>query len=184
MSLEPVKSESRERSVISIGSNISPRFDYLQSAVDMFHDSSGVDVVAVSRVYETAPVSEEGEMYDGDFLNACIICDVSLTPEDLLGLCHEIERANGRDRSLEEVAGNRNRTLDCDIIFYGDRQVEIEQLVIPHPLWPVREFILRPLEDVREHLTEWQRESVDEVVEGIECEKGAAVRLEKQLKSP
>jgi 2-amino-4-hydroxy-6-hydroxymethyldihydropteridine diphosphokinase len=184
MTLEPVKSESGERSVISIGSNISPRFDYLQRAVDMFRESSSIDVVAVSRVYETAPVSEEGETYDGDFLNACIVCDVSLSPEDLLGLCHEIERSNGRDRSLEEVAGNHNRTLDCDIIFYGDQQVELDQLVIPHPLWRVREFILRPLEDVREILTEWQRGSLDEVIEGIKSEKGAAMRFEKNLKSP
>jgi len=176
------KAKFHERSVVSIGSNIRPRFEYLQRAVDMFRECDGIEVIAVSRVYETPPVSEEGETYDGDFLNACIVCDIFLSPVEFMAACHEIERLNGRDRSMEQEKGNRNRTLDCDIIFYGDQKTENGQLVIPHPLWPVREFILKPLADVSDQLTEWQRKSMEEVVGGIESGEGEAVMLERELK--
>lgn len=152
------KPEIPERAVISLGSNIDDRMKYIQKCIDIWRESRDVDVIAVSSIFETVPVHKPGDKFDGDFLNACIVCDVLLSPLGLLELCQIIERKCGRDRELEKVTGRGNRTLDCDIIFYGDHEIHhaTPDLVIPHPRWHEREFVIKPMMALMEHLTAWQ----------------------------
>ncbi len=161
------KPEIPERAVISLGSNIDDRMKYIQKGTDIWRESRDVDVIAVSSTYETEPVRMAGDKFDSDFLNAIIICDVMLSPLDLLELCQIIERKCGRDRELEKVTGRGNRALDCDIIFYGDHEIKhpSPDLVIPHPRWHDREFVIKPMKDVRGHLTNWQAGELGKVTE-------------------
>lgn len=150
--------KASERAVIAMGSNIEDRMEHLQKGLDLWRNSDGVDVLAVSSIIETEPVAEQGESYNLDFLNLVFVCDVTLSPIELLEICHEIEKNCGRDRDAEKKRGNRDRTLDCDIIFYGDREISSisPDLVIPHPRWKERDFVMKPMMELREYLTDWQ----------------------------
>ncbi|MCX6644909.1 MAG: 2-amino-4-hydroxy-6-hydroxymethyldihydropteridine diphosphokinase [bacterium] len=152
------KPKNPERAVIAMGSNIEDRWSYLQKGLDLWRNSGGVNVLAVSSIIETKPVAEHGEIFDLDFLNLCFVCDVTLSPLELMDLCHKIEKKCGRDRDREKKSGNRDRTLDCDIIFYGDREIvhTSPELIIPHPRWKGRDFVVKPMMELREYLTEWQ----------------------------
>jgi len=144
------------RCVIAIGSNISGRLDWLQRGVNLLRANQDIRVIEVSRVYESEP---EGEGLTGDFLNAVVVLDTSLSPRELLEACRDIEKQSGRERSPE----NRNRTLDLDIIFYADRKISETDLVIPHPMWRERSFVVMPLRDVRDELDEWQKGELEKV---------------------
>ena len=154
-----------ERVVISLGSNIEDRKENLLRGIELWREAAGVNVLAVSSIIETEPVAAPGEIFTHDFLNMCIICDVMLNPVNLLDLCHEIEEKCGRDRASETDRGNRDRTLDCDIIFYGDREIALSfpELIIPHLRWSEREFVIMPMMELIEYLTEWQINEVNKI---------------------
>jgi len=101
----------------------------------------GSSLHAVSSIYETAPV---GEGYSGPFLNAVLGLRTQLEPEELLHHCQRIETSHGRDRNTGD------RTLDIDILLYGDDQLQNERLTIPHPEMHRRRFVLEPLCEVAE----------------------------------
>jgi 2-amino-4-hydroxy-6-hydroxymethyldihydropteridine diphosphokinase len=133
------------RAVLSLGSNLGERLASLQGAVDSLADTPEVAVVGVSPVYETDPVdAPEGSR---DFLNAVIVVETTLRARTLLDRAQAIEDAFGRDRR-EGAERNAPRTLDVDIIVYGDRHYDADDLVIPHPRAPERGFVLRPWLDV------------------------------------
>jgi 2-amino-4-hydroxy-6-hydroxymethyldihydropteridine diphosphokinase len=98
-------------------------------------------VVAVSRVRETAP---QGGPPQGPYLNAAVVVETDLPPLDLLEVARALEARAGR------VRGPRNgpRTLDVDLLLYGDRAVESEGLVVPHPRLRERRFVLEPLAEI------------------------------------
>ena len=85
------------RAVIAFGSNMPERIRWLQCGLDRFRETTGIDVLSFSRVYESPPV---GEGLSGDFLNAAIACDTSLSPRALLETCLSIEAACGRARGV------------------------------------------------------------------------------------
>jgi len=128
------------RAFLSLGSNLGDRRVLLREAVD-----SLPDVVAVSPVYETAPV---GGPEQDNFLNLVVELDTDLTPFQLLGVCHRIES------SAERVRETRwgPRTLDIDIIWMEGVQMAEERLTIPHPRWKARRFVLAPLRDLAPEL--------------------------------
>ena len=128
------------RAFLSLGSNLGDRRARLREAVD-----SLPDVVAVSPVYETAPV---GGPEQDNFLNLVVELDTELTPFQLLGVCHRIES------SAERVRETRwgPRTLDIDIIWMEGVQMAEERLTIPHPRWKARRFVLAPLRDLAPEL--------------------------------
>jgi 2-amino-4-hydroxy-6-hydroxymethyldihydropteridine diphosphokinase len=100
----------------------------------------GIEAVASSSVYETAP---QGEVSDQpDFLNACLMIETSLEPARLLGACKEIERELGRS-----AQGVRHgpRPIDVDLLLLGDTELASERLTLPHPEVTSRRFVLEPL---------------------------------------
>ena len=135
------------RAYLGLGSNLGDRLAHLQLAVDALAGASAVHVVAVSSVYETAPV---GGPEQDDFLNAVVSVDTELSPRDLLALAQDIERKAERVRSVRWGP----RTLDVDVLLYGDERVSEADLEIPHPRMAERAFVLAPLHDVAPDLAE------------------------------
>ncbi|EFQ83336.1 2-amino-4-hydroxy-6-hydroxymethyldihydropteridine diphosphokinase [Aeromicrobium marinum DSM 15272] len=126
------------QAVIAIGSNLGDRHARLQGAVSALEDTPEVSVVALSSVYETAPVDAPEE--SGSYLNAVVLLDTTLTVHTLLDRALAIEDAFGRERTER----NAPRTLDVDVIVVGDRVASDDQLVLPHPRAHERGFVLVP----------------------------------------
>jgi len=129
------------RACLGLGSNLGDRLAHLQSALDRIAANEAVSVVAVSAVYETAPV---GGPPQDDYLNAVVAIDTTLGPYELLELAQECERAAHR------VRGERwgPRTLDVDVLHYDGVRLDGERLTLPHPRLHERGFVLAPLRDV------------------------------------
>lgn len=131
-----------ERSLIGylgLGSNEGDRLENLRAARDAL-GRHGVEVLASSSVYETAP---QGELTDqADFLNACLRMRTELGPDELLDATKAVERELGR-----EPGGPRHgpRRIDVDVLLLGDLEQRSERLSLPHPEVTSRRFVLEPL---------------------------------------
>jgi 2-amino-4-hydroxy-6-hydroxymethyldihydropteridine diphosphokinase len=133
------------RAVFAVGSNLGDRLGYLRLAVREAARTPGLDVVAVSPVYETAPV---GGPPQDDYLNAVFVVETALHPRVLLALAHEWEQQAGRVR----VERWGPRTLDVDLIAVGDVVLDEpadgspprSALTLPHPRAHERAFVLLP----------------------------------------
>ena len=130
---------------LAIGSNLGDRLAYLQGALVGLREAPEVEVVAWSRVYETAPIG--GPEQDA-FLNAVISIDTSLDPYALLDVAHQLERDAERLRTVRWGP----RTLDVDVLLFGDVVLDDPVLTIPHPRMWDRAFVLIPLLDVHPEL--------------------------------
>jgi 2-amino-4-hydroxy-6-hydroxymethyldihydropteridine diphosphokinase len=137
-SLRPIR-----RAVLSLGSNQGDRLSNLQEAIESLLDAPGVWAVAVSPVYETAPVDE---LDQPDFLNAVLLVDTEMSGKTLLERCHAVEEAFGRGRVYEERRGPRR--LDIDVIRLADRVLSTPEITLPHPRAHERAFVLMPWRDV------------------------------------
>jgi 2-amino-4-hydroxy-6-hydroxymethyldihydropteridine diphosphokinase len=126
---------------VGLGANIGPREVTLLRAVDLLGDADDVAVLAVSQLRETEPV---GVVDQPPFLNGAARIETSLGPRELLALLLEIERSLGRVR--EERWGPR--TIDLDLLVYGDRILDEPGLRVPHPRLPERRFVLEPLAEL------------------------------------
>ena len=131
-------SRAPQRAVLALGSNLGDRLGMLQGALDALGKMPGVEVVAVSGVYETAPVG--GPPGQDPYLNAVILVDTTLPASVLLERCLAVEGAFGRRRT--ERWGPR--TLDIDVITYDDQVSADEALTLPHPRAHERAFVLVP----------------------------------------
>ena len=131
------------RAFLSLGSNLGDRRQFLAEAVG----SLGSSVVAVSPVYETDPV---GGPDQGRFLNLVVQLETDLNPRQLLAVCHRLESAAQRVRMQRWGP----RTLDVDIIWIDGVTVDEPDLVIPHPRWSERTFVLAPLADLAPELVD------------------------------
>jgi 2-amino-4-hydroxy-6-hydroxymethyldihydropteridine diphosphokinase len=127
--------------VLALGSNLGDRAAILQGAVDAIIETPAVTGVAVSAVYETAPV---GGPEQPDYLNAVLLIDTELPALALLDRAHAVEQTYGRVRHERYGA----RTLDIDVITWGDEVSTDPVLTLPHPRAHERAFVLRPLADV------------------------------------
>jgi 2-amino-4-hydroxy-6-hydroxymethyldihydropteridine diphosphokinase len=124
---------------LGLGSNEGDRLANLRAARDALR-GHGVDVIASSSVYETAP---QGEVLDQpDFLNACLRVRTGLGPEELLDAAKAVERELGRD-----PRGVRHgpRPIDVDVLLLGDLELRSERLSLPHREVTSRRFVLEPL---------------------------------------
>jgi len=128
---------------LGIGSNLGDRLGYIDRAIEALRMSSGIDVKRVSSIYETEPVSD---IPQGRFLNGVIEIETNLGPNDLLGRLNDIESSLGRVRGMKYAP----RTIDLDILYYGDESVNEVGLVIPHPRINDREFVLKGLRELKE----------------------------------
>ena len=126
---------------LGLGSNIGDRFDHLKEAVDRLNASDSIDVKACSSVYETDPV---GGPAQPDYLNAVIGLETIYGAEDLLNRCLAVEREMGRKREVRWGP----RTIDIDVLLYGDDPVATERLIVPHPHMHERAFVLSPLAEI------------------------------------
>ena len=138
---------SAELGYLGIGSNLGDRRALLQAAVEALW-AHGVQAIASSSVYETAPV---GEVLDQPpFLNACLRIETALGPEALLDACKAVERALGR-----EPGGVRHgpRPVDVDVLLLGTEAYTSERLAIPHRELARRRFVLEPLLELDPGLT-------------------------------
>ena len=127
------------RTVLLLGSNMGDREDLMKKAVEEIRKSIG-SISAISSLYETEAWGFQAET---PFLNCAVISETAMDPYGLLEECLRIEARLGRTRSGEP--GYRSRTMDIDIIFYGDEIIASDTLVIPHPRLAERKFVLAPL---------------------------------------
>src|SRR6267143_2801493 len=128
------------RIYLALGSNLGDRENYLLSGVRGLANR-GIHIIRCASLYSTEP----REILDQPwFLNTAIEGDTILAPGDLLERCLEIEKENHRSRD-----GTKGpRTLDIDIIFYGNEIIRRTGLTIPHPSFSARHFVLAPLAEI------------------------------------
>ena len=127
---------------IGLGSNLGDRRAILHAALAALADAPGVIVRAVSSYHETRPVG--GPSGQGPFLNAAAQLETTLDPDQLLLVLQEIENHSGRARTVRWG----ERTLDLDILIYGDRFLDTPGLKLPHPRLALRRFVLAPLAEI------------------------------------
>jgi 2-amino-4-hydroxy-6-hydroxymethyldihydropteridine diphosphokinase len=125
---------------LGLGSNVGDRRAQLQAAVDALA-ARGVRVLASSSVYDTDPVGLVPDQRP--FLNACVRIETGLGPEQLLGVCKDVERELGRD--LEGGVRHGPRPIDVDLLLLGGQRYASDRLVLPHPQATSRRFVLIPL---------------------------------------
>lgn len=121
---------------ISLGSNIGDKIESIRKALGMLERAGRI--TAVSSLYRTEAV---GYPEQEEFLNAVVALETNMSPLSLLATCHVIEDALGRRRLMHWGP----RTIDLDILLYGDKVIDNGELTIPHPLMAERRFVLVPL---------------------------------------
>jgi 2-amino-4-hydroxy-6-hydroxymethyldihydropteridine diphosphokinase len=138
-----------ETVLLGLGSNVGDRVETLAAAVFAIDDLDGVVVEDVSAVYETEPwppPDDPRSVHQEPFHNLVVRAVTSLDPHELLAETQLLETAFGRDRASEVRWGPR--TLDIDLLLFGDRVVDTPDLTIPHPRLAERAFVLVPLVEV------------------------------------
>lgn len=129
----------KERAYLSLGSNVGDREGHLAVAIERLRGLG--NVILVSSLFETEPVEFTNQAW---FLNCAAALETSLDPADLLTRVLGIEREMGRQRT--EVKGPR--TIDIDVLLFGDRVIDTRGLTIPHPAMAQRRFVLEPLAEI------------------------------------
>ena len=133
------------RAFLGLGSNLGERLTYLRNAVQAMPD-----LVRVSSLYETDPI---GGPEQGAFLNLIVELDTDKTPRELLELCRTLETAADRQR-IERWGP---RTLDVDVVYVDGELVDEPDLIVPHPRWRDRAFVMIPLGELAPDLLDgWE----------------------------
>ena len=132
---------SAVRAAIALGSNLEEPQAQVLRGFEELAALPETRLIAASRLYRTAPV---GYLDQPPFVNACALVETRLSPRELLDALLGLEQRHGRVREIR----NGPRTLDLDIVVYGERRVEEPGLTIPHPRAHERVFVLQPLADV------------------------------------
>ena len=131
------------RAYVALGSNLGDREATLLDAVETLRAEPGIEVGAVSTLIETDPV---GFLDQPRFLNGVVALDTTLSATALLELLLEVERHFGRSR--DGVPAEGPRTLDLDLLLYGDAEIDEPGLRVPHPRMHERLFVLEPLAEI------------------------------------
>ncbi|HLS47147.1 MAG TPA: 3-methyl-2-oxobutanoate hydroxymethyltransferase [Gemmatimonadales bacterium] len=160
-----------DRAWIALGSNLGDRAAHLAAARAGLGRLPGTRILGASRIEETAPL---GGADQPAYLNQMVLLETALEPMDLLHACQAIERAAGRDRTR----GRRweSRTLDLDIVRYGDRRVDEPGLMIPHPALPDRDFWQREIAELGSSMTQAPERAPRSVLE-LTAMKAAGRRI-------
>ena len=149
------------RAYVGLGANLGDRERTLRAAVDALAAEDGVEVAAVSSLRETEPV---GVGEQPRFLNGAVALETTLAARGLLDLLLAIEQRFGRVRVLGE---HGPRTLDLDLLLYGDEQVDEPGLTLPHPHLHERRFVLEPLAELAPGLVVPGRGDVESLLAGV-----------------
>ncbi|SFS36434.1 2-amino-4-hydroxy-6-hydroxymethyldihydropteridinediphosphokinase [Succinivibrio dextrinosolvens] len=131
--------------VLSLGSNLGDSLKILKDAVSDIKDINGISNFKMSPFYRTKPV---GYLDQDDFINLACSFETSLEPLDILHKMQALEQKYKRVRLFR----NGPRTLDIDLIIYGDEIINTEELIVPHPRMHERAFVLAPLRDIEPDL--------------------------------
>ena len=142
------------RAFVGLGSNLDDPLSQLQRAVNALEALDGIRLVQSSAFYRSRPMGPQDQP---DFINAVVEIETALSPDALLDQLHAIEQAQGRVR--ERHWGPR--TLDLDLLLYGDETIDSERLTVPHPGLPERAFVLYPLAELAPALVVPGRGRVD-----------------------
>jgi 2-amino-4-hydroxy-6-hydroxymethyldihydropteridine diphosphokinase len=137
-----LRSGEAVRVYIGLGSNLGDRLSNLKAALGKL--SSTLEIVSVSSVYETEPIGPK----QPDYLNAVVSADTDLAPDDLLAVMQQIELELGRKRLIRWGP----RTIDLDLLLYGDQVIDTEDLKVPHPEISNRAFVVVPLLELQPEL--------------------------------
>lgn len=127
--------------VISVGTNLGDKKKNIDNAIDAINNIPYTDVVKMSNIYKTEPV---GYARQDDFYNAILLVESQFDPHEMLGICLGVEAGLGRIRALK----NGPRILDLDIIFVEGEEIKTPNLIVPHPRYHERRFVLEPMLDV------------------------------------
>lgn len=126
---------------VALGSNVGVRSAYIDTARQSLESLRRTRLIRISSIYETAAA---GPVVQGDFLNAVAMLETDLTATELWAALVEIERNCDRPAPAERVRWGP-RTLDLDIVLFGDEVIKSDVLTVPHPLMHERRFVLEPL---------------------------------------
>lgn len=151
------------RVFLSLGGNLGDRLAYLRTALDALSRGPRMSPAGVSKVYETAPVEVEGG--HPDYLNCVAKVDCGLPAIELLRYCQGIEVALGRENKGEKAP----RTVDIDILLFGESEIESPDLTVPHP-GIGRAFNLRGLADLDPDLRVPGRGLVADLLAGVDLD--------------
>jgi 2-amino-4-hydroxy-6-hydroxymethyldihydropteridine diphosphokinase len=149
------------RTFVSLGSNLGDRLGYLRAAVAALRRGPRMRIIGTSKVYETVPVEVEEEQ--PDYLNCVVELECGLPALELLRYCQGIEAALGRERG--EDGEKAPRTLDIDVLLFGEETIEEPELQVPHG-GVMRAFNLTGLADLNADLYIPERGMVGELLAG------------------
>ncbi len=153
---------------IGLGSNLNEPISQVLTALDELASHPDISLIARSPLYRSAPVGPAGQP---DYINAAAKIETLLTPLDLLEELQAIEQKHQRIR--EQHWGPR--TLDLDLLLYGNITLDTEKLTIPHPYLTERNFVLRPLADLDEELSLPDGRKIIQCL--ADCPMGSLVQL-------
>lgn len=122
---------------VGIGANLGDARAQVESAILRLSKLPDTKVCAQSSLFKSAPIEAEGD----DFINAVVQIETTLTAQDLLAQLQSLEQAAGRERPYV----NAPRTLDLDLLLYGQQRISTTELTVPHPRMTQRAFVLIPL---------------------------------------
>lgn len=128
---------------LGLGSNMGDRVGYVQQAIQLLKDRPGVRLLSASSFYETEPVGFPDQEW---FVNVAVAIETQLSAQELLQICQSIENQLGRVRDPNNQWGPR--TIDIDILFYGNQIIKEPELIVPHPRVHERAYALVPLLEI------------------------------------
>lgn len=145
---------------LGLGSNLGVREDNLLNALRSLGAISGIKLEDCSSIYETEPL---GYLEQPSFLNLVVKINAQLMPGELLNVCQEIEQRLGRKRTIHWGP----RTIDVDLLLYGEDVYSDERLVIPHPRLKERAFVIVPLQELGLTILPVSGEKIDDLVKKL-----------------
>ncbi|MCW5664543.1 MAG: 2-amino-4-hydroxy-6-hydroxymethyldihydropteridine diphosphokinase [Piscinibacter sp.] len=147
------------RAWVGLGANLGDARATLAAALDALGRIDATRLLRRSSIYRSAPIDSSGP----DYLNAVAELETTLAPHELLARLQAIERAHGRERPYR----NAPRTLDLDLLLYGDAVIDTPTLAVPHPRLHERAFVLHPLAELAPGLVVPGRGRVEAQLPGV-----------------
>lgn len=137
------KIEPKSSVYLSVGSNLGDRFSNIENAIFLIRNRIG-EIPKIAPLYENPPLGFEADTL---FYNTCLLVITKLKPLEVLDRIQGIEKELGRTNKTSDKLYS-SRTIDIDIIFYESEIIKEDRLIVPHPLFKYRRFVLLPLNDI------------------------------------